>query len=164
MTDRNPSTAPRQHDGAGSFSPPRPRDKAFGPSAPFTSSLSADLTGALVALWTDHAGVAPTDAHTRIDGNTVTCVLVDGVAEFNLATDRTLEGYKPHGVATTFADYKLEAVSEVTRVTRQRVISFHSSHDPVTDVATETFLLEASLGRGAPRAVPSAGEHSTRRP
>jgi len=116
------------------------------------STLSADLTEVLVALWTDYAGVSPTDAHTQIDGNTVTCVLVHGVSEFNIATDETLEGYKPHGVAMTLANYKREAVSEVSRVTCQRVTSFHSSHDPVTEVATETFLLEASLGRGAPRA------------
>ena len=115
------------------------------------STLSADVTEALVALWIGYAGVSPTDAHTHIDGNTVTCVLVDGVSDFNIATDRTLDGYKPHGIATTLADYKLEAVAEVTRVTHQRVTSFMSSHDPDTDVATETFTLEASLSRGAPR-------------
>jgi hypothetical protein len=113
------------------------------------------VTEALVALWVDHAGVSPTDAHTDIDGNTVTCVMVDGVSDFNIATDRTLDGYKPHGVATTLADYKREAVSEITRVTHQRVTSFLSSHDPDTDVATETFTLEASLRQGAPRATPS---------
>ena len=105
-----------------------------------------------VALWLEYAGVSPTDAHTHIDGNVVTCVMVDGVSDFNIATDRTMEGYKPHGVASTLADYKLEAVSEVTRVTHQRVTSFLSSHDPDTDVATETFTLEASLRpRGTPR-------------
>ena len=123
-----------------------------------TPTLSADLTEALVALWVDYAGVSPTDAHTRIDGNTVTCVLVDGVSDFNLATNRTLDGYMPHGVASTLADYKLEAVSEVTRLTHQRVTSFLSSHDTDTDVATETFTLEASLGRGAPRATTSTQE------
>ncbi len=120
-----------------------------------TPTLSADVTKALVALWVDFAGVSPTAAHTRIVGNTVTCVLVDGVADFNIATDRTAEGYKPHGVATTLADYKLEAVSEVARVTHQRVTSFLSSHDPDTDVATETFTLEASFGRRSPRAAAS---------
>jgi hypothetical protein len=117
-----------------------------------TPTLSADLTEALVALWVDYAGVPPTDAHTHIHGNTVTCVMVDGVSAFNIATNRTLDGYKPHGVAATLADYKLEAVSEVTRVTHQRVTSLLSSHDADTDVATETFTLEASLSRGAPRA------------
>lgn len=67
--------------------------------------------------------------------------MVDGVSDFNIATDRAMEGYKPHGVTSTLADYKLEAVSEVARVTQQRVTSFVSSHDPDTDVATETFTL-----------------------
>jgi hypothetical protein len=109
------------------------------------------VTEALVALWADYSGVPPTKADTQIDGNTVTCVLVGGVSEFDIATDMTLDGYKPHGVAMTLANYKREAVSEVTRVTHQRVTSFLSSHDPDTNVATETFTLEASLGRGAPR-------------
>jgi hypothetical protein len=113
------------------------------------------VTEALVALWTDYAGVIPTEAHTEIDGNTVTCVLADGVSEFNIATDTTLDGYKPHGVAMTLANYKREAVSEVTRVTQQRVTSFLSSHDSDTNVATETFTLEASLRRGAPRTTTS---------
>ena len=158
MTDRNPSRAPRRPNDAGSpASPPQwiADSRAYGPSASLTPTLSADVTEALVALWLEHAGVSPTNAHTHIDGNTVTCVMVDGVSDFNIATDRTLDAYKPHGVATTLADYKLEAVSEVTRVTHQRVTSFLSSHDPDTDVATETFTLEASLGRGAPRATNS---------
>ena len=154
MNDRNPSLTPsRRNDEGSTASPPSwvADSRAHGPSASMTPTLSADVTRALVALWIDYAGVSPTDAHTRIDGNTVTCVLVDGVADFNIATDRTLDGYKPQGVAATLADYKLEAVSEVTRVTRQRVTSFLSSHDPDTDVATETFTLESSLSRGAPR-------------
>ena len=63
------------------------------------------MTEALVALWLEYAGVSPTDAHTHIDGNTVTCVIVDGVSDFNIATDATLDEYEPHGVATTRANY-----------------------------------------------------------
>jgi hypothetical protein len=155
MKDRDSSRTPTLRDSErDSATPPAwvADSRAYGPSAPLTPTLSADVTEALVALWLEYAGVSPTDAHTHINGNTVTCVMVDGVSDFNLATDRTLEGYKPQGVASTLADYKLEAVSEVTRVTHQRVTSFLSSHDPDTDVATETFTLEASLGRGAPPA------------
>lgn len=154
MTDRNLSGALAHRSGPGSSTPPAwvaAGSDSEPSAAPVTSTLSSDLTQALVALWVDYAGVPPTDAHTHVHGNTVTCVLVDGVSAFNTATDRTLDGYKPHGIATTLADYKLEAVSEVTRVTRQRVTAFLSSHDPATDVATETFTLEASLGRGRGR-------------
>ena len=153
MTDRNPSGSLSRRSETGTSAPPAwvAETRRYGPSASLTPTLSADITAALVALWVDYAGVPPTDAHTHIDGNTVTCVLVDGVSAFNIATDRTLDGYKPHGVATTLADYKLEAASEVTRVTHQRVTSFLSSHDPDTNVATETFTLEASLSRGASR-------------
>ena len=155
MEDRDSSRTPRRRDNARNSTTPPPwvaDSRAYGPSAPLTPTLAADVTEAIVALWLEYAGVSPTDAHTQIDGNVVTCVMVDGVSDFNIATDRTLGGYKPHGVASTLADYKLEAVSEVTRVTHQRVTSFLSSHDPDTDVATEKFTLEASFGRGAPRA------------
>jgi hypothetical protein len=50
----------------------------------------------------------------------------------------------------TPAAYKQEAVAAVVRVTRQRVVSFVSSHDRDTDVATEVFTLEPSLRRGDP--------------
>lgn len=46
--------------------------------------------------------------------------------------------------------HKREAVAAVVRVTRQRVVSFASSHDRDTDVATEIFTLEPSLRQGAP--------------
>jgi hypothetical protein len=38
-------------------------------------------------------------------------------------------------------------------LTRQRVSSFMSSHDRDTDVATEIFTLEPSLGKGRPRSL-----------
>jgi len=158
MEDRDSSRTPLRRNDAGNSSTPPPwvaDGRAYGPCAPLIPTLSADVTKALVAVWLEYAGVSPTDAHTKIDGNIVTCVMVDGVADFNIATDRTKQGYKPHGVAATLADYKLEAVSEVARVTHQRVTSFLSSHDPDTDVATETFTLEASLAREAPRATNS---------
>ena len=51
----------------------------------------------------------------------------------------------------THATYKREAVAAVVRLTRQRVVSFVSSHDRDTDVATEIFTLEPSFARGSPR-------------
>jgi hypothetical protein len=42
----------------------------------------------------------------------------------------------------TSAAYKRDAQAAVMRLTRRRVTSFISSHDPDTDVATEVFKLE----------------------
>ena len=52
----------------------------------------------------------------------------------------------------TAESYRREAVAAVTLLTRQRVLSFTSSHDRETDVATEIFTLAPSLSRGASRA------------
>ena len=47
------------------------------------NGLPAELTGALVSLWTQYAGKPPSRARTEIRGNLVTCVLVDAVGDYN---------------------------------------------------------------------------------
>ena len=123
------------------------------------SGLSAQLTRSLVSLWTHYAGRPPTSARTEIRGNVVTCVLVDAVAAYNRSmfapqARDTVEGAGKR----TSAGYKREAVAAVVRLTRQRVVSFISSHDRETDVATEVFTLEPSLSRGASRADRRSGQ------
>ena len=112
--------------------------------------LSAEVTRSLTSLWTRYAGKAPTNGHTEIRGNVVTCVLADAVGDFNksMIAPQTLDTVRGAGKLTPAA-YKREAVAAVVRVTRQRVASFVSSHDRDTDVATEVFTLEP-LYRGAP--------------
>jgi hypothetical protein len=130
-------------------------------TARLPGGLPAELTEALVSLWTRYAGKRPTDARTEIRGNVVTCVLVDAVAAYNrsMIAPRTRDTVAGVGKQTAAAykqkpaaAYKREAVAAVVRLTRQRVASFVSSHDRDTDVATEVFTLEPSLSRGAPRA------------
>ena len=115
-------------------------------------TLSAELTKSFVSLWTQYAGKPPTDARTEIHGNVVTCVLADGVGDFNQSMIAPQTGDTVGGLGNPAA-YKRDAVAAVVRLTRQRVASFMSSHDRDTDVATEVFTLEPSLGRGASRAV-----------
>ena len=115
-------------------------------------ALSAELTQSFVSLWTQYAGKPPTDARTEIRGNVVTCVLADGVGDFNRSMLASQAHDTVNGVGElTAAAYKRDAVAAVVRATRQRVASFVSSHDRDTDVATEIFTLEPSFGRGAPR-------------
>jgi hypothetical protein len=112
-------------------------------------TLAAELTRSLTAVWTRYAGKRPTGGRTEIRGNVVTYVLADSVGDFNrnMIAPQTRGGVDQ----LTPAGYKREAVAAVVRVTRQRVTRFVSSHDRDTDVATEVFTLEPSLGRGAPR-------------
>ncbi len=117
-------------------------------------TLSAELTKSFVSLWTQYAGNPPTDARTEIHGNVVTCVLADGVGDFNRSMIAPQTGDTVGGLGKRSpAAYKRDAVAAVVRLTRQRVASFMSSHDRDTDVATEVFTLEPSFGRGASRAV-----------
>jgi len=115
------------------------------------NGLPAELTGALVSLWTRYAGKPPSRARTEIHGNLVTCVLVDAVGDYNRSIITPQTGDTVGGVGKlTHAGYRRDAVAAVVRLTRQRVTSFVSSHDRDTDVATEVFTLEPSFSRGAP--------------
>lgn len=117
-------------------------------------NLSAQLTNTLGSLWARYAGKRPIQVRTVIRGNVITCRLIDAVGDFNKSmiapqTGDTVGGFgKP-----ALADYKREAVAAVGRLTGQRVTSFVSSHDRDTDVATEVFTLEPSLGKGRPRSI-----------
>lgn len=115
-------------------------------------NLSAELTQSLTSLWTRYAGQGPTSARTEIRGNVVTCQLTDAVGDFHKSMIAPQARDSVRGVGKpTVADYKREAVAAVCDLTRQRVTSLVSSHDPDTDVATEVFTLEPSLGKGRPR-------------
>jgi uncharacterized protein YbcI len=117
-------------------------------------TLSAALTKSLTSLWTLYAGKRPANGRTEIHGNVVTCVLADAVGDFNRSMIAPQARDTVRGVRRlTRADYKRDAVAVVVGLTRQRVSSFMSSHDRDTDVATETFSLEPSLGKGRPRSL-----------
>jgi uncharacterized protein YbcI len=113
-------------------------------------TLSAEVTSSLTSLWTRYAGKRPSNGRTEIRGNVVTCQLTDAVGDFdrNMTRDSVLGVRSP-----TLADYKRDAVAAVVGVTQQRVTSFFSSHDRDSDVATEIFTLEPSLGKGRPRSL-----------
>jgi hypothetical protein len=116
--------------------------------------LSAQITRAVGQLWTRYAGVAPSAVRTELNGDVVTCVLVDAVDAFEKRTTaapgRGREA-KPSDADLSLGHYKTEAIAAITRLTRQRVSAFLSSHDRDTDVATEVFELDPSLGyRGLP--------------
>ncbi len=120
-------------------------------------TLSSELTESLTALWTRYAGQRPTNGRTEIRGNVVTCQLMDAVGDFNRSMESPWTGESIPGVEQlTQADYKRDAVAAVVGLTRQRVTSVLSIHDPDTDVATEIFTLEPLLQKGRPRYLAAA--------
>jgi uncharacterized protein YbcI len=117
-------------------------------------NLSSELTKSLTSLWTRYAGKRPANGRTEIRGNVVTCQLTDAVGDFNKSMIDPQTHDTVNGVGKlTLAGYKRDAVAVVVGLTRQRVSSLMSSHDPDTDVATEIFTLEPSLGKGRPRSL-----------
>lgn len=113
--------------------------------------IPAQLNDSLGSIWTSYAGHAPSDVHTVVEGNIVTCVLTDAVEDFDRSmqepgTRRTAGGLgKP-----TSRNYKLEAVAAVVRLTGKRVAAFASSHDANTNIATEVFTLKPAATKHTP--------------
>ena len=105
--------------------------------------LRADITDALVAVWIRYSGKRPDAARTEIRDNVVTRVLVDAIGDDDagLIAAQTQDAAEGAG-GLTLAAYKSDAAAMVANLTGRRVTSFISSHDPDTDVATETFTLE----------------------
>jgi hypothetical protein len=116
------------------------------------ASLSSRISLAFRALWTEYADEPPSKVRTEINGNVVTCRLIDSVGAFNRAmvAPRTRDPIRGTAKLTS-AGYKRDAVAAIVRLTQQRVASLISSHDQDTDVATEVFTLEPSLQMGRPR-------------
>jgi uncharacterized protein YbcI len=122
-------------------------------TARLPNAVPAQIAEALASLWTKYAGKRPRSARVDVRGNVVTCTLVDAVADFERSVIPPQSHDPVRGVGKlTHEGYRREAVAAIVRLTRQRVLSFMSSHDWETDVATEIFTLEPSLSRGAPRA------------
>jgi len=114
--------------------------------------LPAEINSSIVALWRRHTGVRPTDACTEIRGNVVTCVLHDAGCELEgteYAPQRARAVRTRHDRRRGSATFEIDAAAAVSRITRQRVSAFISRRDAETGVATETFTLEPSLGRGS---------------
>ena len=114
--------------------PPAPRPE---------SAIRADITDALAAVWIRYAGKRPTAVRTQIRDNVVTCVLVDAVSDHDASLAASETSNAVAGASRlNSAAYKSDAAAIVTDLTGRRMTSFISSHDPETDVATETFTLE----------------------
>ena len=131
---------------------PAVRPSARLPTGLPAAGLPAELTRSLVSLWTQYAGKPPSGARTEVRGNVITCVLIDSVGDYNAglieAQRQNLENPASGASRRTDAAYKSEAAATVTDLTGRRVTSFISSHDRDTNVATETFTLEARVHRG----------------
>ncbi len=117
------------------------------------ASLSDRISGAFGSIWTQYAKERPSAVRTEIRGNVITCRLIDAVGVFNRRMIDPVTDAAGGAGKLSLVDYKRDAVAAVVGLTRQRVTSFVSSHDPDTDVATEVFTLEPSLRQGRARSL-----------
>jgi len=104
-------------------------------------SSTTRISEAIGRVWASYSPSRPSAVRTQINGDVVTCQLVDAVASF----DRAVAAPGSHLVRPTLDTYKQDAIAAVVGVTRQRVTRLMSSHDRDTDVATEVFTLEPTV-------------------
>ena len=102
------------------------------------ASSSTRISEELKIVWDGYARAPSGSVRTEIDGDVVTCRLTDAVGSFNSA----MAAPGSFHTRPTVAAYRRDAIAAVVGVTRQRVAHLESSHDEVTDVATEIFTLK----------------------
>jgi uncharacterized protein YbcI len=113
--------------------------------------LAAAISTGVVHVFSDHTGRGPTKARTTIDGGTVMVVLQDGLTK---AERSLIEAGKEAEVLQLRRSFqetmRADLVGVVEGLTGCAVQAFMSANHVAPDVAAEIFLLEPSVGTGAP--------------
>lgn len=112
-------------------------------SDPQSPPLQTKITRSLADVWRRYAANRPAQAETQISGRVVRCTITDGVGDFEAGMAEHLA--EDGDAVRDVTGYRREASAAVAKATGRRVMAFVSKHDAKTDVATETFVLDASL-------------------
>jgi uncharacterized protein YbcI len=116
-----------------------------------SGTLSAAISNVVVQTFARQLGRGPTKARTHISNDTVVCMLRDSLtrAETSLVDSGRLDSVKASRL--TFQEMmRGELVEGVEEVTGRKVVSFMSATDVEAGLSCELFVLDGSLGRGAP--------------
>ena len=114
------------------------------------SSVTDDISRAMVMLTKARTGKGPTRARTYISDDLVVCLLRDGMTRVETTLLSDNEGTVGEVRRLVQGSFEKEAVASVERLMERTVISFMSSHDLHHDVAAEIFLLEPRPDEDAP--------------
>jgi uncharacterized protein YbcI len=111
-------------------------------------AMHAEISRALASVWNRYAGSTPADIKTTIRDARVKCVMNDAVADFDAGLDvASTQDIEAGGRRLTMYTFRREAMDAVTRITHRRVLAFVSNHDPKTNTATETFIIDSPPAR-----------------
>src|SRR3954470_19817851 len=106
-------------------------------------SLPMEISNLIVRLFSEYTGRGPNKARTIIRGNIVVCVTHGNMTKGERRLVQEGEGAMVVSVRrkfqTTMAD---DLIGGIGLLTRRKVVSFLSAHNPETDHAAEVFVLE----------------------
>lgn len=118
---------------------PSPRTRADEPSGAVTSAI----TRGIVALYVSRYGRGPTHARTHVIGDSVVCILQDGLLPAELALIERGRLDAVHAMRRAWQDaHREDLCAIVEHHAGSRVRSHLSQIDPDADVTVEVFLLE----------------------
>jgi uncharacterized protein YbcI len=108
--------------------------------------LSADISRAVVRLFSDHTGRGPTHARTTIDAELVVVLLRDSMTH----AEKNLVGAGKHDevlrIRRTFQEtMRPSLVEAVESLTERTVVSFMSANDIEPDAAVEIFVMDRAV-------------------
>lgn len=106
------------------------------------SQLAADISTAVVHVFSEHTGRGPTKARTTIDGETVVVILQDGMTKAERSLVEAGREAEVLHLRRTFQEtMRVDLIAAVERVTTSSVEVFMSANHIGPDTAAEIFLL-----------------------
>ena len=112
-------------------------------SADPNSEVKAELTRSLNSIWQRHAGGKPSSCSTELKGDSVRFVMQDAVSGIGAEpSDGEDTADAPTGSPNS-VEYQIEAIAAVRRITKRNVRGFIPKRNKKTDIASDTYILEA---------------------
>ena len=123
-----------------------PRDNSGVPDGAARGQLSAEISSAVVRLFSKHTGRGPTKARTTLDADLVVVLLQNNMTKGEKSLVHAGKGAEVLQIRRTFQEtMRPELVEAVERLTKRSVVSFMSANDIDPDAAAEIFLLDHAL-------------------
>jgi uncharacterized protein YbcI len=108
--------------------------------------LSADISSAVVHLFSKHTGRGPTKARTTLDADLVVVLLQNNMTKGEKSLVDAGKAAEVLQIRRTFQEtMRGELVEAVETLTKRNVVSFMSANDVEPDAAAEIFLLDQSI-------------------
>jgi uncharacterized protein YbcI len=127
------------------MSTPPPDDSAVHDGAT-RGQLSADISSAVVRLFSKHTGRGPTKARTTLDAELVVVLLQNNMTKGEKSLVHAGKAAEVLQIRRTFQEtMRPELIEAVERLTKRNVVSFMSANDVNPDAAAEIFLLDQAI-------------------